>query len=597
MDNEREIVPYHGKLDAGFIAKARRMYDKYKADKEALHKRIIQNNIWYKAQYGKMLNPVTNQTEPATGFIFSAIENKYADAIDNFPVPNLLEREPSDTQTAKILSKIIPVQLDMSDFKKAYKDNWRRKLKHGTAVYGVFYNEDKDDIDIRAIELMNIYCDMHVRDVQESQFLFIVNAVENDILRETYPEFKPLFTGDADIQSYSGTHRVEDRTEIIDCYYKKTDGTLHMFKFAGTTVIDATEDMEGYENGLYEHGMYPVIFDVLYPEEDCPFGFGIVDAIRNPQQYIDRLDGIIIKNAMLSGHQRYLIKDHGSINEEEFKDYSSDIIHVTGSIDDTHIRSLQANSLPHQVLEHRLEKINELKEVIGNRDIQQGGTQNGVTAASGITAMQQAGQKLSRAIIDDSFDAYKAIVIMVIDLMREFYTEERIYRVTNEIGRTDFAAFNNSLLMKQVETRDALGFITDVEYKRTEFDIDVIPQRENPFSKESNNQTILSLWQGGFFNPQNFEVSIIALQCMNFDGRDKLIGQIQELMQRQQQQQAMMQQAQQAMMQQSQLAIPQQTRQSQLSDGQMVSGQGLQAAMAQAEAEGDRLVPVGNYGG
>ena len=602
---ENEIIPYNGKISEEFLAKARRMYDKYKADKEELHRRIVSNNRWYKAQYGKMLNPVTNETEPATAFIFSAIENKYADAIDNFPIPNLLEREPSDVQTAKILSKIIPVQLDMSGFKRVYKDNWRRKLKHGTAVYGIFYNEQKNDIDIKAVDLMSIYCDMHVRDVQDSQFLFIVNAVDNDILREEYPDFKALFHGDTDIKSYSGTHRVEDRTEITDCYYKKADGTLHMIKFAGTTVIDATEDLEGYERGLYEHGLYPVIFDVLYPEEDSPFGFGVVDAIRNPQQYIDKLDGIIIKNALLAGKQRFLIKENGNVNEDEFRDYSNDIVHVTGSVDETNIKPLQANTLPNQVLEHRVEKINELKEIIGNRDFQQGGTTGGVIAASAISSMQQMGQKISRALIDDSYDAYKAIVRMVIDLMREFYDAEKVYRITNETGAADFAPFDNSMLMKKNEKRDALGFVSDVEYTKTEFDIDVIPQRENPFAKESNNQTILSLWNGGFFLPQNYDVSIIALQCMNFDGKEKLIEQIQELKKRQQQGTAQGQpmQAQQGMPQGQQMQAQQGMPQGQPMQTQhgMPSGASAQnnplTGIFGGAKRNDQLVEVGIFGG
>ena len=583
MEDEKEIVPYRGKIDPDFISKALRMYQKYKGDKAELHKRIVDNNKWYKSNYSRLLNPETNETEPATAFIFSAIENKYADAIDNFPVPNLLEREPSDTQTAKILSKIIPVQLEMSGYKKVYKDNWRRKLKHGTAVYGVFYNENKKDIDIRALDILSVFCDMHVRDVQDSQFLFITNAVDNDILKEAYPDFKALFHGDASVESYSGIHQIEDRTEVIDCYYKKADGTLHMIKFVGATVIDSTEDTEGYENGLYEHGMYPAIFDVLYPEEDCPFGFGIIDVIRNPQQYIDKLDGIIIKNAILSGKQRYLIKETGSVNEKEFCDYSKDIVHVAGSVDETNIKPIQANSLSNYVLEHRIEKINELKEVIGNRDFQQGGTTGSVTAASAITSLQQAGEKLSRAIIDDSYDAYKAVVIMIIELMREFYDEERVYRITNEIGGAEFAQVDNSMLMTPVEKRDAFGFVYDTEYKRTEFDIDVIPQRENPFTKESNNQTIMNLWNGGFFLPQNFDVSIIALQSMNFDGKEKVIEQIQELQKKQQQ--AMEQQM---IQQQAEMQAQQQ--------GELVPV-GQYGGETQGTSTDNELVPVGKFGG
>lgn len=575
-DNDKEVQEYSGNISPEFIAKALKMYQRYSSDKAQLHQRIKENNRWYKSNYGKMINPHTNETEPATAFIFSAIENKYADAIDNYPTANFLEREPSDTQTAKMLTKIIPAELEMTGFKKVYKDNWRRKLKHGTAVYGVFCDEMNEEIDIKAIDIMNVYCDMYVTDVQQSQFLFIKTAVDNSILRDNYPKFSALFKGDANVETYSGTHQIDDRTEIIDCYYKKTDGTMHMMKFVGSTVIDATEDTPGYENGLYSHGMYPVIFDVLYPEEDSPFGFGIVDIIRNPQQYIDKLDAIIIKNAILSGKQRFLVKENGNVNEKEFTDYSRDIVHCTGNVDETNVKPLQANSLSNYVLEHRNEKINELKEVIGNRDFQQGGTTGSVTAATAITTLQQAGQKLSRTIIDDSYDVFKSLIYMVIELMREFYTENKIYRITNEVGETEFTEFNNSMLINEKPLRDSFGFVIDTEYKRAEFDIDVIPQRENPFSKESNNQTMLSLWTSGFFLPQNFDVSLIVLQNMNFDGKEKIIQQIRELQRKQQ--------------------IEQLEQLRQMQQEQSTGGDGLIEVGSVGE-EDDNLIEVGNIGG
>lgn len=543
---ETEIFEYSGKIKPEFIQKALKMYQKYKSDKAELNNRVVSNNKWYKSNYTQIVNPKDNETHPSTSFIFSAIENKYADAIDNFPIPNLLEREPSDAETAKILSKIIPVQLDMSGYKKVYKDNWRRKLKYGTAIYGVFYNDDKKDIDIKAIDILNIYCDMRQRDIQNSQFLFIVTAIDNDILSVQYPKYKPLFKGDARIETYSGGHSIEDRTEVIDCYYKKIDGTVHLIKFVGSTVIDATEDIEGYDGGLYAHGKYPVIFDTLYPEEDSPFGFGIVDIIKNPQMYIDKLDGVIIKNAIISGKTRWIIKDNGGINEKEFMDLSRDVIHSAGDVGESSIRAVQTSGLANFVLEHRKEKINETKEIVGNRDFQQGATSGGVTAASAISVLQQSGEKLSRAIIDDSYDTYKQIVFMCIELIREFYDEERIYRITNETGQTEFASFSNEQLYNIETEKDFLGFPISTKYEPVEFDIQVVPQRQNPFSREANNQTILALWQQGFFSPQNFDVSILALQAMNFDGKDKVIENMKNLQQQyqaQQQQQMINQQA------------------------------------------------------
>lgn len=523
---------YKGKIKHEFIEKALSMYEVYKSDKQKLNERICENERWYRKWHevnSGEFNGDNHFLTSATAYVFSAIEHKYADAIDNFPRPRILEREPQDTKTAELLSRILPVQLDISHFKKCYKQSWRKKLKYGTAVYGIFYNGASGEIEIKSLNVLGIYCDMNLPDVQESQFLFITQAFDNEVLRMQYPQFATLFEGDAAVDTYSGRAVVRDRTEVIDCYYKKPDGSVHLIKFVKGNVIEASEDTEGYEKGLYAHGKYPVVFDVLYQCADSPFGYGVVDVIRNPQMYIDRLDGIILKNAALAGKQRWLVKDKGAINEEEFKDWSKDIIHVDGSLDESHIKPFQAHSISEFVLQHRLEKISELKEVIGNRDFQQGSTSGGVTAASAISTLQQSGEKLSRAMIDDSFDAYAELITICIELIREFYTEERIYRITNEVGNVEFVEFSNKYLTRINYQHDALGFPISAEYHKAEFDLEIIPERQSPASRESNNQLVLELWKNGLFSNATPDTAIMVLESMNFDGKERILERLRKL--------------------------------------------------------------------
>ncbi len=521
------------KISPEFIEKALGMYETYKSDKQSLNDRICENERWYRkwheANNAGAYNSEENALTCATAYVFSAIENKYADAIDNYPHPRILEREPQDSETAELLSRILPVQLDISGFKRCYKRNWRKKLKYGTAVYGVFYNGISGEIEIKSLNILGIYCDMNLSDVQESQFLFITQAFDNELLKKHYPKFAHLFEGDSAVDTYTGRATVRDRTEVIDCYYKKPDGSVHLMKFAKSAMIEASEDIPGYENGLYDHGKYPVVFDTLYQCDDSPFGYGVVDVIRNPQMYIDKLDGIILKNAALAGKQRWLVKDKGAINEEEFKDWSKDIIHVDGSLDETHIRPFQAQSISDFVLQHRAEKILELKEVIGNRDFQQGATTGGVTAASAITTLQQSGEKLSRAMIDDSFDAYSEVISLCIELIREFYTDEKIYRITNKLGNVEFVEFSNRMMQRIDYKRDLLGFPISAQYHRAEFDIEVIPERQSPSSRESNNQLVLELWKNGLFTNTPPETAVMILESMNFDGKERMLERLKKL--------------------------------------------------------------------
>ena len=526
---------YSGKVSGAFITKAWDAYLRYRGDKENLTARVRENMRSYRAAYAMLYNEKNNQTMPKTAYILSAVENKYADYLDNIPQPNFLARESADEETARILSKIVPAQLEMSGFSAAYKRDARQKLICGTGIYGIFYDRREREIIVKSLDIMNVFCDMNVTDVQKSQFLFITDIIDNDILREAYPEYEELFDGDVCAPGYENDRRLYDSSEVIDCYYKKR-GKVHLIKFCNETVIAASEDL--YSDGMYEHGRYPVIFDVMYPEADNPFGFGLVDTTRNPQLYIDRLDSAILKNAMLTASPRWFINRNADINTEQFADMSQEIIEASNVSEET-IRRVEMGSIPSAVMQHRNQKILELKEVAANRDVSAGGTSGGVTAASAITALQEAGDKQSRAIISDSFDAYKEIVKMVVELMRQFFDRDRVYRITNADGTNEYKSFSKERLTAAEPERDALGFPIDTRYRRIEFDIDIVPQKQNAFKRETNNQTILELWNGGFFAPQNLEMSALALPFFQFDGKDAVAAAISKKLEDLQQEQTL----------------------------------------------------------
>ena len=57
-------------------------------------------------------------------------------------------------------------------------------------------------------------------------------------------------------------------------------------------------------------------------------------------------------------------------------------------------------------------------------------------------------------------------------------------------------------------------------------EIDVVPQRESPYTRETANNTILTFWQNGLFEPENAQAAVIALKSMSFDGKERLIADI-----------------------------------------------------------------------
>lgn len=473
--------------------------------------------------------------------------------MDSFPKPNVLPREEGDREDAKMLSSVLPVILERNGFEQTYSDVWWYKLKSGTGVYGVFWNPRLEnglgDIDIRKLDLLNLFWEPGISDIQQSRNLFSVELMDNRTLESRYPQLKGQLGGDViDVARYiyDDTVDTSEKTVVVDWYYK-TEGAdggkrLHYVKFAGETVLFASENEPEYQDrGFYDHGEYPVVFDTLFLEEGTPAGFGYVDIMRDAQGYIDRLGGAILKNSLVGARPRFFIKDTGAVNEKEFADVSKDFVHVAGQLDDGSLRQITVEPVSSMALNVLQMKIDELKETSGNRDFSQGSTASGVTAASAIAALQEAGSKLSRDMNKSGYRAFQKINYLCIELIRQFYDEPRSFRITGEQGAEEFAVFDNRRL-RPSQTEGVFG--VDTGYRRPVFDIVVTSQKASPFNTIAQNELAKELFSMGFFNPELSDQALCAVDLMDFEGKElvrRKITQNGTLFQMVQQMQAQMQ--------------------------------------------------------
>lgn len=514
---------------------------KYKDGKSNLENRIVNDELWWELRHwegigqskakrvdksGKEVTATPPEPKPSSAWLFNTIQNKHADAMDNYPEPVVLPRERSDEQSAKTLSQILPVVQEYNHFEQVYSDNWWEKLKHGTAVYGIFWDPQKDnglgDIEIRDIDLLKLFWEPGITDIQKSRNLFIVDLVDNDLLDSEYPQLKGKQKGKVvDVKEYIYDDNVDtsDKSVVVDWYYKvKTpDGrtALHYIKFVGSTLLYASEnDPEYRERGFYDHGMYPVVLDVMYPEKGTPIGFGYVAICKDPQLYIDKLSANILENAMMATKKRFFVSDTTAINEQEFLDWNRPLVHVNGPLDDGRIQEIVTQPLSDIYVTVAQMKIEEMKDTAANRDVNSGGTTN-VTAAAAIAALQEAGNKASRDMIAASYRAYTQINTLCVELMRQFYDLSRSFRITGEGSEYQFIDFDNTGLQDQVTGLDTMG---NPMFRRPVFDLKIKAQKKNPFSRMEQNERAKELYAMGFFAPENAQASLIALDMMDFEG-------------------------------------------------------------------------------
>lgn len=514
------------------LMEAKGKLQEYRMEKVKLDERLVANNKWWELRHWDTLEGSPNEANQKSAWLLNSLLNKHADAMDNYPEANILPREEGDKETAKVLTSVLPTVLEQNEFEEVYSKGWWDKLKSGTAVYGVYWNQEKNaglgDIEITNINLLGLFWEPGIKDIQRSENVFHCRMVSNDRLKMMYPELKgevPQTGNELPLRKYNELQNSKDneKSTVVDWYYK-TDAGVHYCRFVGDVVLYCSEDEEEYKDtGFYADKLYPFVFDVMFPIEGSPAGFGFLDTMKDVQERIDKVGTGITRNAYVRSKPRYWVKDSAGVNEEEFANFDNDFVHVTGSNINESIEQIVVNPIGGDVTAVYTHWIDELKETSGNRDVSQGSTQSGVTAASAIAALQEAASKLTRDMLKSSYRNYQKLCYMVIERIRQFYDTPRTFRITGESGEFDYTTIDNGIM--GMEEEDAFGMISQ---RKPIFDIKIAPQKSSPYTKIAQNELALQLYGQRFFDPMNADQALACLELMDFDGKEKTIAKIQK---------------------------------------------------------------------
>lgn len=538
--------------------KAMDTLQKYRQGKSALEARVIASEDWWRMRSWQRIQKGNQEDDKWTSaWLFNVIMGKHADAIAAYPAPAIRPREPDDREEAAKLSSVLPVILEQNDFEEVYSDSQWTKLKQGTLIWHVKWDSSKlnglGDISVQPVDILSFFWEPGVRDLQKSKNIFLTEMVDNDLLVEKYPELRGKLNCNPQIQQKYNTDDVinfDNKSMVVDWYYKKYQNgrqVLHFAKLVGDTILQSTENdtEQKYdtltlpdgsivqqpagrpmaETGLYDDGEYPFVVDALFPVEGSIAGYGYIDVGKSTQEQIDRMNQAIVKNAIMATTPRWFKRSDGSVNEQEFADWTKPFVHVDGNLGQDSLVPIQVNMLNSNYIAILQNKIEELKWTTGNTDVNNGATNSGVTAASAIAALQEASGRSSKDSTKSAYRAYARMIRMVIERIRQFYDLPRQFRIIGQRGAEQFVQYSNQGLQPQT-LYGANGQPDGL--RKPVFDIEVSAQKASEYTSMAQNELALQFFQLGFFNPQMVDQALSTLDMMDFDGKDSIIQKIQE---------------------------------------------------------------------
>lgn len=537
------------------VSEVLQILHEYKDGKTTVDMKATENQEWWRLRHWNVIQGKTEagkaKVEVGSAWAVNSILNKHADFMDSFPKANVLAREADDEEEAQILSKILPAIEEHTDAEQVYNTAGYDFLIDGTAITSVLWDpmahDGMGDIKKTNVDIHNVFWQPGIEDIQQSKYFFDVSVADVNDVKLQYPDIADRIGGGKQgfITEYIHDDNINHQNdiEIINCYYKKLEmrpvlinidpqtvaqhlvprEILHMAIIIGDQCVFCSEDNPEYQDGFYKHGKYPYVFRKCFPVKDSPCGFGYLDIMKYPQRDIDKLDQAIMKNTMMKAKPRWWAKKNADINKEAFADWDEEIVEVGSGDLGSAVQQIDVDTLPAIVETHLEAKIDELKEISGNRDFSQGSTASGVTAASAIAALQEAGSKLSRDINKAMYRGSREEYYLEIELIRQFYTEPRTFRIDDGSGRYEYMDYSNvNIAPQDITTPEG------TRHKKSIFDLEVSAEKQSPFSRASQNETAKELYQMGLFAPDNATSALVCLDMMEFEGKEKIKQQIQQ---------------------------------------------------------------------
>ncbi|MBR3271201.1 MAG: hypothetical protein IKI59_04695 [Clostridia bacterium] len=460
-----------------------------------------------------------NEPRPVTPILQSTVENITADLMDQIPEAIIRPESAADMDIARIVEAVILRNHDAAAYPEEY-----RKLVHDLLVAGYCVQEVGYDPGlnghlggafVRQVDVRNILFDPLCSDIQDSRAIFKLSLRSKEWLKAHYPDKAALLQGDIAAVADAPEDDVlrADRADsmlVLEYWWREYDADtdthrVHMAILCGGQVLEdsRTQKPEGY----FAHGEYPFVLTPLYPRKGSALGFGVIDLFGEQQRYADKLDQIVLKNALMASRNKLLLTDASGFDEADLRDWSKEV-HVGESL--SGITWFSTPPLPQYLINYIRSIREDIKEESGANDSSRGTVPGGVTAARAIEALQEASTKRARMATTQLHEAFRKAVRMEIEVEREFNFYLRPVTVVID-GEQREVLFDSAAMNRKAPGGVELPI---------EFSVSIKAARRSRFVSETHNELMLKLIELGALTPEQ------AIEQMTFEGKEQVLKSI-----------------------------------------------------------------------
>jgi hypothetical protein len=442
----------------------------------------------------------------------------------------------------------------------------RNGVLYGPLIAKVYWDSDwkgstanpfSGDARIIVVPAPTLFIDPRIKSIEEGVIQhagFVIHAVRRSLayVHNAYPEKGPDVTADSYatyVDTLSGDvndmdiYPEDEEVLVVEYWYKGEplaaefpereepveykEGWVHKAVVAGGILL---------EHRTYVYPWYPFVLEWIYPSSESVYGYGDGYDILMPQLVINKLNELSIEGADIQSQGTWLTEEGNIRNVAQFQKYARIGGSVQTVVDIGRTQRIMGGNVPSSLFTHYRQQTQAMESISGRTDVAQGRTSRRIEAASAIALLlqQSGGRVRQRARAVSSFTSQ--IVSMLVDLIGQHYTEERLIRLTGADGSNEWQTISNKDFLKQKVWTDPVSGQQYQEDYVPEFDIIVTAGSETPTSRAYYSEMAMQLFQMGIID------EIALLEVVQFPRWREALGRKQQAMMRQQQQQQQQQQ-------------------------------------------------------
>ena len=461
----------------------------------------------------------------------STFNNCVADQMDNMPEALMLPETKELEAVAEDLTDVVRFILNENNYETLHRRRVEDCFCTGTAVTQIAWDGDMDgglgNVALIRWPIEAFLWDPAAESLQESRAVFKVSWHPMSWYRQHYPDhYREMGSEDgvygglglADAQS--GPRAADEgRAMLLEYWYRLYDAekrrhTINVAYLAGGALLSDHRD-------VYRHGMYPFVMDVYTPIEGLPVGDGMIQELAPMMRYVNRYASYIDMNLRMASKGRLLVDRAAGLDKEALMDWESDVVEGD-RIDASALQWLQTQPFGGMATQQMLQLQNDIKQDSGQNQFTRGETVGGVTAASAISALQEAGGKMTRLRTGVLNQGFKAMVEQVMWLISQYYLPQRVLFIT---GRRDGERRQVNAGPDRLFGKHWHG---DTALPPPPYTVQVQVQRRNPLRQQAQNELFLQAYSMSVRAGQFFPLSVL-FELLQVDGKERILPVLRQL--------------------------------------------------------------------